>query len=696
MPIIKDLQILLRAICVYIFICLSHRVVFWFLFSPQKPHDISSTEVITSWWLGFRFDLRLICSFLLGFSVLFFLLRWGFKRVKHPERFLRPLQIGLMALGFWLYLLVLWADFGNYSYLYERISIKMLELILNPSIAMEMIAQSYPLFLILPGFILCILAILWIISSFIFSQTQEVLIFPPHKRYYKKDILVGFIAFLFLAFGVHSRFSQYPLRWSEVYFSKYNFINQFSLNPLHNIIDTWKFLKTTTYNQEDIAQEIDLVKKDIGIPHEPGFLLTRPIKTQPLFQTKPNIVIIMMESLAAFKIGSYGIPLNTTPHLDQIISESLLFDNFHVPIRSTAGSIFCFFTSIPDFNEADTASRNPLIIDQHVPVNNFKNYKKFYFIGGDANWGNIRGMLKNNIRSLELIEGKSFSNRRADVWGVTDIDLFKEAHRTIKSLKKEERFFVFIQTAGYHRPYTVPKKGTHGFKKESLTEENRKKYAFTSEKSYNSLRFSDHALGYFFKLAKKSPYYKNTLFVIYADHGLSITDASQLSSFYIRHGFPHHHIPLVFHSALLPEKLKGTTNSVLGYEPDILPTLQSMAGLEGMNSGFGVDLLSPKASQRKGILLAGSGAFPIKFFNGERIIYTAPDDKSQIKSYRTQNFLRQLHAIEMENHFLNEEEKINDEIKELTALGRAYFKTIRFKLKNNRKKQVYSSFNNSK
>lgn len=686
MSVIKDFRTLFRAFFVFFFVFLIHRVLFWIVFSPKNINDISMSEVIQSWFLGLRFDLRIISIFLLTFLILFFFLRWILKWVDKPERFLLSLQASFLTTGLWLFMVISWLDMGNYSYLSERLNSKIFALMSNMGIAWRVLYESYPLLWIIFGIVGSLVVVTYIILKFVFHKKGESLIFSPNRRYGRWDILLGFVGFLFILFSIHSKISQYPLRWSEAYFSKNNYINQFALNPLHNIFDTYKFSKRI-YEDEDILGEIREVQKDLGVrSNSEDSLLIRYVDPKPLFENEPNIVVIMMESLAAFKVGAYGAPLNTTPHLDKIIRDSLWFDNFHVNQTGTAASIFCLITGIPDLNEEETASRNPLIVDQHTMVNNFKEYEKYYFIGGDANWGNIRGVLKNNIYNLNLIEEKDFSQSRTDIWGISDLEVFEEAHKRFQSLK-DKKFFAFIQTAGYHIPHTLPKR-RGGFEELPLSEEHREKYGLESERKYNSLRFSDHALGHFFNLARKSDYYKNTLFVIYADHGLSSSGESQLSSFYKDNGFTIYHVPLVFHSPLLPKHLMGKKNSILGYEPDILPTLQSMVGISGVNSSFGLDLLSKKAQRRKGIFLKGVGAMPIKFFDGKRMVYTSPNKESAIKSYKTKDFLKQLKAIPFGSDFLNEEEELSDEIKELALLGRSYFKVMKFKLRNNQKERV--------
>ena len=194
-----------------------------------------------------------------------------------------------------------------------------------------------------------------------------------------------------------------------------------------------------------------------------------------------------------------------------------------------------------------------------------------------------------------------------------------------------------------------------------------------NERTYNALRLLDHALGHFLNLAKKADYCKNTLFVLFGDHGAPHSKQVHLSSFYNNHDFITHHVPLIFHSPLLPKNLRAARNSTLGYLPDALPTLFSMIGVQVVNSGFGLDLRSKQALKRKGIFFRGNEDFPIKFFSGERIVYTGINENSFTQSYRTNSFIKQLRGEQGES-FLNErEEDINDHITALARLGPSLF-----------------------
>ena len=99
--------------------------------------------------------------------------------------------------------------------------------------------------------------------------------------------------------------------------------------------------------------------------------------------------------------------------------KSILFTHFYSPTSATARAVFATVTSIPDVTSFKTSSRNPLIVDQHVVVNALRDYEKYYFIGGSASWGNIRGILEHNLGGVHMYEEGNFEHEhRNDVWGI--------------------------------------------------------------------------------------------------------------------------------------------------------------------------------------------------------------------------------------------------------------------------------------
>src|SRR5690606_22260866 len=152
-----------------------------------------------------------------------------------------------------------------------------------------------------------------------------------------------------------------------------------------------------------------------------------------------------------------------------------------------------------------------------------------------------------NVSDIKIYEEGSFSSKseRVDVWGISDLDLFKEAHNVLK--KESKPFIAYIQSAGFHRPYTIPQ-NNDGFELKNYNEQEILNNGFISLEEYNSLRFQDHAFGIFMDLAKKSKYYKNTIFIVFGDHGIPVVGKSQnMPAGYYKHRLVLHHVPLLIH-----------------------------------------------------------------------------------------------------------------------------------------------------
>ena len=57
----------------------------------------------------------------------------------------------------------------------------------------------------------------------------------------------------------------------------------------------------------------------------------------------------------------------------------------------------------------------------------FAGHERYYMIGGNANWANIRGIFQNNIEDLQLLEESDWKASNSDVWGVSDLALLRES-----------------------------------------------------------------------------------------------------------------------------------------------------------------------------------------------------------------------------------------------------------------------------
>ena len=388
-----------------------------------------------------------------------------------------------------------------------------------------------------------------------------------------------------------------PLRWSDAFVTPHTFAPAITINPVLYFFNTLKN-KNVTFNREKTRQHYELMANFLGVTDNDidSLNFRRKITTPGTYAAqRPNIIMVFLESFASYKTGAFGNPLDPTPNFDAIAEQSMQFTRFYTPHTGTARSVFAATTGIPDIELNKTSSRNPLVVDQHVIINAFEGYEKFYFLGGSANWGNIRGVLQHNIPKLRVYEEGSYASPRIDVWGISDLDLFKEANQVLR--QQDKPFFAIIQTSGNHRPYTIPE-DNHGFELIQQDDKTLKDAGFISEGEYNSFRFMDHSLGYFIQLAKQAGYFDNTIFIFYGDHGISGYGGKhtpQYESDYILTG---HHTPLLFYAPKL------ITQPSVDHKPagevDLLPTIAGLAAPHGyLNTTLGRDLLDPQFADQR-------------------------------------------------------------------------------------------------
>ncbi|MBQ6224456.1 MAG: sulfatase-like hydrolase/transferase, partial [Campylobacter sp.] len=169
----------------------------------------------------------------------------------------------------------------------------------------------------------------------------------------------------------------------------------------------------------------------------------------------------------------------------------------------------------------------------------------------------------------------------------------------------KEPFFAFIQTSGYHRPYTIPE--DHGtFEVKELEEDTLKEYGFSGNKEYNSMRFQDYAMGEFFDLIKKEPFYKDTIFLIYGDHGLTSWKSKNLKQSFIDLELTANNVPLI----VLGPGIKKEVNPRVASQVDVTATMAGLLGIKHNQTGLGRNIFDN--NQEEGALIINHSATPLK------------------------------------------------------------------------------------
>ncbi|HTE23450.1 LTA synthase family protein [Flavitalea sp.] len=631
-----------------------------YLFFPNQGNSFG--EVMKAMVLGLRYDLRTISIILV--TILIF----GSIPVLNPFRSKLHRKVWLNLLGLLAFLILFFyaIDFAHFSYLNQRLNASVLNYLEDTSISLGMVWESYPVIRLILVILLVTFGFV-LILRFSFRRVARA-----ESRPSKRTRIISFIAvFLVCGICIFGRFNQYPLRWSDAFALGSDYKANLALNPFESFLNSLKFRKST-YDLVKLRELNPVLKGFLGLnesgSHDLDF--SRTIQPRPgAIKTRPNIILVICESFSGYKSSMWGNPLNTTPFFDSLSKQGLFFDHCFTPTYGTARGVWATVTGIPDVEMPTTASRNPLAVNQRTIINEFKNYSKFYFLGGSSSWANIRGVLTNNIEGLNMYEENSYRSPRIDVWGISDKNLFLEANEVLA--KQDSPFFAIIQTSDNHRPYTIPEEDQAAFKKVDVPLDTLKKYGFETLAELNAFRYTDFCFEQFFKAASKEKYFENTVFAFIGDHGIPGSASAILPNAWTEQRLAAEHVPLLFYgSGLLPARRINTICSQI----DILPTIAGMMDAPYVNSALGRDLLDSATRDRGAAFIFDPDYAQTGVIAGEHFL-------------RTQLKTGQLEFVSIRNNDKPAKTAENEKIeKEMKLLSDAIYEASKYLILNNKKK----------
>ncbi|MHA4809886.1 LTA synthase family protein [Flavitalea flava] len=576
------------------------RLALFFSFSNQAN---GFSDLLPSFLLGIRFDLRYICIFLA------LLLLLGCFRPLNPFRSSTGKKITLFLIGLATFLIVFFysVDFANYSYLSQRLNAGVLNYLIDVRISANMVWQTYP--------VIRILLVLILGTIFIFLLIKAI--YKGILKSKKSDlsdrgrIAWIVVAFLLLGLAIFGRVGQYPLRWSDAFGLGSDYKANLALNPFQSFFSSLKF-RHSVYNEEKIIAAIPVLSPYFGFTETkvPGVAeiaprrdslekaFIRDIAPRPgTLTSRPNVIVVICESFSGYKSSMWGNPLNTTPFFNGLCKKGIFFDHCFTPSYGTARGVWAVVTGIPDIEVATTtSSRNPAAVDQHTIINDFTGYEKFYFLGGSTSWANIRGLLTNNIKDLRLYEQENYSAPKVDVWGISDKNLFLEANKVLK--QQTAPFFAVIQTADNHRPYTIPAEDQQAFHSIEVPKDSLRKSGFENNEEMNAFRYTDFGYQTFIEAAGKEKYFDNTVFLFIGDHGIPGDAGTMFPRAWTDQRLTAEHVPLLIYA---PKLLPDSRITHPCSQVDVLPTLAGLCNIPYRNTALGRDLLDTASYNGKAL-----------------------------------------------------------------------------------------------
>ena len=306
--------------------------------------------------------------------------------------------------------------------------------------------------------------------------------------------------------------------------------------------------------------------------------------------TPRNVVVLILESFSKQHIGFYNKTLRNgnyhgfTPFLDSLITDGAMTYRYsYANGRKSIEGMPSVLSSLPNFVEPlflTPASLNVMSgLARELGEN--KGYTTAFFHGAQNSSMGFHAFARATgfQRYYGREEYNADPNFHGDddfdgTWAIWDEEFFQFYAQQMNTMK--EPFMTALFSASSHDPFVVPEKYKGRFPQgESPLQE--------------CIAYTDYALKRFFEEASKQPWFKNTLFVITADHV-----SQQIDPFYCT-TLGNYCVPIILYAPGDPS-LHGYDEQQVVEQIDIMPTVLSYLHYDKPYIAFGRDMISGQAN----------------------------------------------------------------------------------------------------
>lgn len=514
--------------------------------------DITFAHSLLSFLYGLKFD-TMTASILLIIPLLLLAIT--------PQSLARLSGRFINAYVLFFLLIALYVENATFPFVAQydvRPNYLFIEYLKYPKEVASMILKEYPLQLVVALGMLLVAA--WAYLRFSPLRLAEAIRTPLWKRLLLFQIIA---ALLFI--GIRSSFGHRPANLSDALYSTNRLANEIAKNSLYSIGNAYySYTKEANiikpYGKMNLSEAYTRVGTRLNLKGDQKFPFNRLEPTHFPAKKPKNLVIFIQESMGSQFVGFSGGDTAITPNMEKLSHEGIAFTNlFSNGTRSIRGLAAMTSGWLPIAGEG-VVKRNKSQSDFFTVASLLKplGYKSSFIYGGEGHFDNMRSWYMGNGFD-EVIEEKDFEHPGfVSTWGVSDEDLVLKANEKFKDYAaKGEKFVSVIFSSSNHSPFELPE-GKIDFIP------GKPKYGVE-----NAVKYADFAIGRLFELAKKESYYKDTVFVVVADHNIRVygDDLVPVAMF---------HIPaLIISDGMKPQKYNA-----LATQPDVLATALDLIGVD--------------------------------------------------------------------------------------------------------------------
>jgi len=345
--------------------------------------------------------------------------------------------------------------------------------------------------------------------------------------------------------------------------------------------------------------------------------------SQPQGEFKPlNVVVIIWESFGKEYTGFFNHDLDNgtypgyTPFMDSLFTQGLTFKYSYCNGHKSIDAMPSVLSSIPMFIEPFiSTSYSTNDISSLADALKQKGYYSAFFHG--ASNGSMGFQAYAKSANFDDYFGLTEYNNNSDYdgwWAIWDEEFLQFYAAEMGKMKQP--FITSVFTASSHHPFNIPEKY-------------KGKFPQGKHPIMQCMAYTDYSIRQFFRKMSQYDWYKNTLFVITADHtnysihDVYLTDIGAYS------------VPVLFYQP--GSNLKGLVDSIPVQQTDIMPSVLSYLNYDKPYFAYGQDIFTTQTAD-KFVINYNNGIYQLlqrdylQQFDGEKT--------KAVYDYKTDSLLR--------------------------------------------------------
>ncbi|MFN4199078.1 MAG: LTA synthase family protein, partial [Flavobacterium sp.] len=596
---------------IYVIISSAFRIALWFWEWNSLNQDVSS--LLPSLFTGLIFDMGVL-SFIWVFMGIYFVLV--------PQKWIGNLvdKIVLYTLTSCVVLVLVFTFFAEITFwdeFHSRFNFVAVDYLIYTYEVVKNIDESYPLIMLIPGMLFLTGILIYGLKYFHFFNAS----FTKKNSLLNRVLHFGIGLLVAISFG-------FSINNSDAEWSQNRYINEISKAGIYSFFAAFKSNELDyntfypTISKKEAQKKVAKDLFDLSKSTQKNFWIDRKI-TSPKDSSsniKPNVIFVLMESMSADYLETFGNQQHLTPFLDSLANQGMLFKNLYATGTRTVRGMEAIALSIPPTPGSSIVKRpNNQNLHTVSEVFKAKGYQCQFFYGGDGYFDNMNAFFGGNgfdlfdrgrgsvlsdhihtKRTLITDEEVQFEN----AWGICDEDIYQKVIQVSNQMhQKNTPFFHFVMTTSNHKPYTYP---------------SQKVIIPSGTNREGAVQYADYALKQLFNEAKKQAWFKQTIFILVADHCAHAAGKDEID-------IKNYHIPgIIFGKNIAKQNIELLCSQI-----DIFPTLFAQLQWEYTSHFFGKNVLDPSYQPRA---FVGTYLHLGELFNDNKLVIL--NNKKKCKTYK--------------------------------------------------------------